>query len=69
MVAKAMQADYDKHVLNAVASLEKDMKEYLTFFDEESATWLSIGNITALVEDSTTMVYACRGDKILSLFL
>lgn len=37
-----MQADYDKHVLNAVASLEKDMKEYLTFFDEESATWLSI---------------------------
>ena len=29
----------------------------------------TIGNITALVEDSTTMVYACRGDKILSLFL
>lgn len=37
-----MQVDYDKHVLNAVASLEKDMKEYLALFDEERATWLSI---------------------------
>lgn len=37
-----MQADYNKYVLNAVAALEKDMKEYLALFDEESATWLSI---------------------------
>lgn len=37
-----MQADYDKHVLNAVEALEKDVKDYLEFFDKESVTWLSI---------------------------
>lgn len=45
-----MQADYNKHVLNAVASLEKDMKEYLALFDEESATWLSIRYLEAAID-------------------
>ena len=54
-----MQADYDKHVLNAVASLEKDMKEYLTFFDEESATWLSIRYLEEAI-DPIQMALRCR---------
>ncbi len=36
-----MQEDFDKHVLDAISALEKDIEEYLAFFDEESVTWLS----------------------------
>ena len=37
-----MQADYNKHVLDAVSALEKDVEGYLALFEEENATWLSI---------------------------
>lgn len=36
------QADYTKHIQSAVETLENDVKGYLAFFDENSATWLSV---------------------------
>lgn len=62
-----MQADYDKHVLNAVASLEKDMKEYLTFFDEESATWLSIRYLEEAI-DPIQMALRDAGSLLVNKF-
>lgn len=36
------QEDYKKHIIDAIASMEKSIDKYLTYLNQDSATWLSI---------------------------
>lgn len=37
-----MQSDFTKHVISAIASMEKDIEDYLSYLSQNSATRLSI---------------------------
>lgn len=59
-----MQSDYDKHVLNAVSALEKDMNGYLSYFDKESATWLSIRYLEACIDPIQKALQAVQSSYV-----
>lgn len=37
-----MQSDFTNHILTAIGSMEDDIEDYLTYLEQDSATWLSI---------------------------